>query len=99
VRLAPGVAFVDVSHRRARIDKTLLLLLGQEREPIAMVLDRDTINLATRFDGGVNLLKLLGLSGGMPTRVSVPRKRLERTCEALGVDWSAVEPLLVAYHP
>ncbi len=97
-RLSPGVAFVDISHRRTRIDKTLLLLIGQEREPIAMVLDRDTINLATRFDGGVNLLKLLGLSGGMPTRVSVPRKRLAHTCEALGVQVSAVEALLVPFE-
>jgi hypothetical protein len=84
-RLQPGVAFVDISNRKTRIDKTLLLLMGQEREPIAMVVDKDTINLATRFDGGINLLKMLGLSGGMPTRVSVPRKRLAETCEALGL--------------
>ena len=93
-RLAPGVAFVDVSHRRTRIDKTLLLLTGQEMEPIAMVVDKETINLAARFDGGVNLLKLLGLSGGMPTRVSVSRDRLAETCAALGVERSAVEGIL-----
>lgn len=98
-RLQPGVAFVDISHRKRRVDKTLLLLIGQEREPIAMVVDKDTINLATRFDGGVNLLKLLGLSGGMPTRVSVPRKRLSETCEALGLQLSDVQALLVSPSP
>jgi len=95
-RLSPGVAFVDISHRRTRIDKTLLLLIGQEREPVSMVLDRDTINVATRFDSGVNLLKLLGLSGGMPTRVSVPSKRLAHACQALGVDLAAVQEHIVS---
>jgi hypothetical protein len=51
-----------------------------------MVVDRTTINLAVRFDSGVNLLKLLGLSGGMPTRVSVPFSQLDATCQALGMD-------------
>ena len=94
-RLDPGVAVVDISHRRTRIDKTLLLLIGQERERIAMIVDRDSINLATRFDGGINLLTMLGLSGGMPTRVSVPRKRLPQVCEALGLNPDEVESLLV----
>ncbi len=93
-RLDPGVAVVDVSHRTTRIDKTLLLLLGQQRERIAMVVDRDSISLAAKFDGGVNLLKLLGLSGGMPTRVSVPRRQLGAVCDALGVRTDDVESLL-----
>lgn len=94
VRLDPGVAIVDISQRNSRIDKTLLLLMGQEREPIAMVVDRDTINIATKFDGGVNLLSLLGLSGGMPTRVSVPRKTLPDVCDALGLRLSEVEGIV-----
>lgn len=95
-RLSPGVAVVDVSGRRGPVDKTLLLLMGQEREPIAMVVDRDSISLATRFDGGINLLEMLGLSGGMPTRVSVPRKRLDQVCQALGLRLDDVQSLLVS---
>ncbi len=86
VRLSPGVAFVDCSSRKGSIDKTQLLLLGQERETVAVVVDRDTVTLAAPFDSGVNFLSLLGLSGGMPTRVSVPRSRLDDVCKALHVN-------------
>lgn len=79
-----GVAFVDVTDLRRRpYDKTLLLLLGQERETIALVADGDTLALAAPFDSGVDFLALLGLSGGMPTRVSVPRARLAEVWAAL----------------
>lgn len=85
VRVDPGVALVDVSNVRSRLDKTLLLMMGQAREAIALVIDRDTINIASKFDSGLDLLKLLGLSGGMPTRVSVPRNQLEHVCQRLGI--------------
>jgi hypothetical protein len=88
-RLPPGVAIVDITPRDAspapRVDKTQLLLLGQEREPVSIVVDRDTITVAARFDSGLNFLALLGLSGGMPTRVSVPKSRLSDLLQALGV--------------
>jgi hypothetical protein len=91
VRVAPGVAVVDVLTAmpgRAtppRIDKTQLLLLGQEKEAVSVVIDRDTITVAARFDSGKNFLTMLGLSGGMPTRVSVPKTRLREVLIALGV--------------
>ncbi|MBL9025063.1 MAG: hypothetical protein JNL21_22895 [Myxococcales bacterium] len=85
VRLGDKVAFVDATTRSGPYDKTLLLLLGQERAPISAVLDADNLTVAAAFDSGLNFLKLLGLSGGMPTRVTVPRKRLEATLRALGV--------------
>jgi hypothetical protein len=91
VRVSPGVAVVDVTGaagQRAtssRIDKTQLLLLGQEKEAVSVVIDRDTVTVAARFDSGKNFLTLLGLSGGMPTRVSVPRSRLGEVLLALGV--------------
>jgi hypothetical protein len=91
VRVSPGVAVVDVTGgapQRAtpsRIDKTQLLLLGQEKEPVSVVIDRDTVTVAARFDSGKNFLTLLGLSGGMPTRVSVPKSRLREVLVALGV--------------
>jgi hypothetical protein len=97
-RFAPGVAVVDVTHRTGRVDKTLLLMMGQQRETIAMVVDADTISLATRFDSGIDLLALLRLSGGMPTRVSVPRKRLADVCHALGLEHADVDALLGGSH-
>jgi len=85
-RLPPDVAFVDVSDGFARIDKTLLLLLGQEREPVSVVLDRNNVSIAARFDSGLNFLQLFELEGGMPTRVSLPRKRLADVLARLRVD-------------
>lgn len=94
MRVDPGVALLDMSDFESRIDKTLLLLLGQQREPIAMIVDGDTINVATRFDSGVNLVQILGLSGGMPTRVSIPAKRFEHACAALRMDYEQAKLLV-----
>jgi hypothetical protein len=84
-RLDPGVALVDVSEGYSRIDKTLLLLLGQEREPVSVVIDKENVSVAARFDSGKNFVELLNLGAGMPTRVSVPRPQLPRVLKALGV--------------
>jgi hypothetical protein len=95
VRVPPGVAVVDITPQGtpqgppARVDKTQLLLLGQERERISVVIDRDTVTVAARFDSGLNFLKLLGLSGGMPTRVSIPKTRLADLFQALGISPNA----------
>jgi hypothetical protein len=84
-RLSAGVALVDMTSDAGKVDKTLLLLLGQEREPVSVVLDRESVSIAARFDSGINFLELLGLQGGMPTRVSLPRSRLRDALLALGV--------------
>jgi hypothetical protein len=89
-RLSPGVAYVDVGVGFGRLDKTLLLLLGQEREPVSVVVDRDNVSVAARFDSGLNFVSLLNLGGGMPTRISVPRSRLREVLLALKVDPAAV---------
>jgi hypothetical protein len=60
-------------------------LAGQERARVAVVLDRDNVTLAAPFDSGINFLELLGLSGGMPTLVSVGKGRLTEALRALGV--------------
>jgi len=88
-RLPPGVAFLELGPEFTRVDKTLLLLLGQEREPVSVVVDRDNVSIAARFDSGLNFVNLLNLGGGMPTRVSVPRTRLLEVLRALGVDPAA----------
>ncbi|GMV15794.1 MAG: hypothetical protein HS104_02880 [Polyangiaceae bacterium] len=85
-RLPPGIAIVDVRQGFSKIDKTLLLLLGQEREPVSVVVDQNNVAIAARFDSGLNFLTLFGLSGGMPTRVSLPVKRLPAVLAALGAE-------------
>ncbi|MBN2194087.1 MAG: hypothetical protein JW751_14825 [Polyangiaceae bacterium] len=85
-RFPAGVAVVDVSVGFGRLDKTLLLLLGQERDEVSVVVDRASVSVAAPFDSGQNFLALFGLPGGMPTRVSLPRTRLDEVLSALGVD-------------
>lgn len=90
VRVSPGVAIVDCTERKGLIDKTELLLMGQAREPVSVVIDRDTVTVAAQFDSGFNFLTLFGLSGGMPTRVSVSRSRLHEILAKLGVEVSEI---------
>ncbi|HEY4120258.1 MAG TPA: hypothetical protein VGM56_20475, partial [Byssovorax sp.] len=84
-RFQPNVAFVDATTRDAAYDKTALLLIGQERATISCVLDGDVATFAAPFDSGVNLLTAFGISGGMPTRVSIQRDKAEAALAALGV--------------
>jgi hypothetical protein len=88
-RLRGRVAFVDARRTRGPYDKTELLLAGQRRAPIAMVQDSGMITIAAAYDSGWDFVALLGLGGGMPTRVSVPEGRLE---ESLRVINDAPEP-------
>ena len=97
----PGVtsiAFLDVPRRteqqkRVRYDKTSLLLHGQERASIALLVDGETLTLAAPFDSGISFLDLLGLSGGMPTLVSVQSDRLDEALGLLGVSRSEIDSL------
>jgi hypothetical protein len=89
-----SLAFIDATANRGQYDKTLLLLLGQERANLAMVVDLDTVSLAARYGSGVSFLQLLGLSGGMPTLVSISKKRLLEALAKLGVDHAEQARLL-----
>ena len=71
-----GVALLHVPHGAPGFDKTELLLAGQRLAPVAAVVDGTTVNIAAGFASGLNFVTLLGLGGGMPTRVSVPASRL-----------------------
>jgi hypothetical protein len=82
-RFVGDVAVVDARTRKGPYDKTLLLLLGQERAPISVVHDESAVTAAARFDSGIDLLSILGLSGGMPTRVSVSPSELAETLRRL----------------
>jgi hypothetical protein len=79
------IAFVDATAEHSHYDKTLLLLLGQERAGAAVILDLDTLSLAAPFNSGLSFLALLGLSGGMPTFVSIPKDRLRDALTRIGV--------------
>ncbi|MFO0630969.1 MAG: hypothetical protein U0325_35820 [Polyangiales bacterium] len=83
-RVHGGVAWCEVDDVPPRdFDKTELLLLGQQRATISVVVDTQNVSAAAAFDSGVNLLAMFGVAGGMPTRVSVPRSRYGEVREAL----------------
>jgi hypothetical protein len=88
-----SIAFLDATGRRIRYDKTMLLLLGQERASIAVLVDGETLSFAAPFNSGLNFLNLLGLSGGMPTLVSVHKDRLDEGLAGLGVPRSEIDAL------
>lgn len=70
--------YVDAQrHARRQFDKTELLLKGQELAPVAIVRHAGYVTMAAAFDSGVDFLQLFALEGGMPTRVTLPEKRLE----------------------
>ena len=77
------VAFVDVGALPQPYDKTDLLLVGQQRAPVAVVRDSGMVTVAASFDSGWNFVRILGLDGGMPTRVTVPESRLDEVIEAI----------------
>lgn len=79
-----GLAICDATRREGPYDKTELLLIGQRLAPISLVHDETTVTVAARFDSGIDLVAALGLSGGMPTRVSMAAKRLDEVIERLG---------------
>ncbi|MCH9681096.1 MAG: hypothetical protein K0V04_06675 [Deltaproteobacteria bacterium] len=70
------VAFVEVGSSSPSFDKTELLLLGQQKATVSVVLDAGNATIAAPFESGLNFVQLLDLGGGMPTRVNIPRKRL-----------------------
>lgn len=85
VWLEPNIVIVDATTRNGPYDKTLLLLVGQERAKVSAVIDGDSVTFAAAFDSGINFLSLFGISGGMPTVVSIQKTKLGAALEALGV--------------
>jgi len=77
------VVYCDVGANPMLFDKTDLLLLGQERAEISVVRDSGMVTIAARYDSGWDFLKVLGLEGGMPTRVTVPEARLQEAIDAI----------------
>lgn len=86
-RRGGSVAYVDVTDGFGRLDKTELLLMGQKKAQVSVVVDAHNVSVAAAFDSGIDFLALFDLDGGMPTRVSLPRKELDRVLERLQVDF------------
>jgi hypothetical protein len=72
-KIIDGVAYVEAGGRP--YDKTELLLIGQERSPIAVVRDSGSLAIAADFESGLDFVKMFDLGGGMPTRVTIPEAR------------------------
>ena len=77
------VAYVDARRSASPYDKTDLLLAGQARAPVSAVHDSGMVTIAAGFDSGWNFVTLLGLEGGMPTRVTIPEARLTEALAAI----------------
>lgn len=77
-----GIAYVE-ANAQAPYDKTELLLLGQDKAPVSVVRDSGSLAIAADFESGFDFVTMLGLGGGMPTRVSVPEARLAEVMEKL----------------
>jgi hypothetical protein len=82
--LREGVAYVEA--RGKPFDKTELLLLGQERAPVAVVRDSGSLTIAADFESGFDFVRLFQLGGGMPTRVTVPEARFDEVMTKLAAE-------------
>ncbi len=83
-----GIAFLRVQGAKA-YDKTELLLLGQQRAPIALVQDSGSLAIAADFESGFDFVSLFNMGGGMPTRISIAESRLD---EAMGKLSRLIQP-------
>lgn len=77
------IAYLEVPSSAAPFDKTELLLLGQQKATVSVVLDAGNASIAAPFDSGLDFVALFELGGGMPTRVNIPKKRLADALEKL----------------
>ena len=88
--LREGVAYVAAQGKP--YDKTELLLLGQERAPVAVVHDAGALTIAADFESGFDFVRLFHLGGGMPTRVTVPEARYTEVMGKLAAETARRRP-------
>lgn len=81
--IADGIAYIELGSDAPKCDKTELLLLGQQRATVSVVVDAGNATIAAPFESGLDFVTLLGLGGGMPTRVNIPKKRLADAMTAI----------------
>ena len=89
-QMIDGVAYVESAGRP--YDKTELLLIGQERSPVAVVRDSGALTIAADFESGLDFVKMFELGGGMPTRVTVPEARRAEVMSKLAAAVAARRP-------
>jgi hypothetical protein len=89
-RVTAGVAYVEAGGKP--YDKTELLLLGQERAPVAVVRDSGSLTIAADFESGFDFVKMFDLGGGMPTRVTVPEARHNEVISKLTAEIARQRP-------
>jgi hypothetical protein len=82
-QVAPETVLVEVSTEDREFDRTHLLLCGQKIARIAVVQSIDSLTFAAHFESGINFLQLFGLSGGMPTVVSIQPSKLSDALQAI----------------
>lgn len=70
------VAVVDTAGAPP-FDKTDLLLAGQVKAQVSIVRDSGMLTIAAPFDSGWDFVSLFALGGGMPTRVTIPERKLD----------------------
>lgn len=92
--LSERVIFVDATFHEHPFDRTHLLLKGQQRALISVLRIGDNVTFAAPFTSGINFLHLFALSGGMPTVVSLPSKKLKSALLKLQVPSAKVHQLL-----
>jgi hypothetical protein len=89
------VAVVDTAGAHGPFDKTDLLLAGQGRAQVSIVRDSGMLTIAAPFDSGWDFVELFAIGGGMPTRVTIPERRLDDVIAKIN-DAPAPVPRLVA---
>ena len=89
-QLSDELVMVELGDDPEPYDRTLLLLLGQQRARMALVIDGDNATFAAPFDSGVSFVERFGLSGGMPTLVSIHRAKLADALSKLDVPSAAI---------
>jgi hypothetical protein len=97
IELRAGVAYVEAQGKP--YDKTELLLLGQERAPVAVVRDAGSLTIAADFESGFDFVRLFQLGGGMPTRVTVPEARYVEVMDKLAAETARRRPAKGAARP
>ena len=71
-----GIALLEIPAGTPAFDKTELLLMGQRLAPVSIVVEAGNATIAAHFESGLDFVELLGIGGGMPTRVNIPSKRV-----------------------
>jgi hypothetical protein len=77
-----NIAYLKVGGNE-KFDITQLLLEGQKIAKVSIIEFSGNLAIAAPFDSGINFISLFDLGGGMPTRVTISRKRKKEIFEKL----------------